>query len=68
MNELETERASWVPKNAARAFASPLKLVLAGYRDIDKGTIQDTGLLGIGKCQRTFRLIGFLIKEKMVFG
>lgn len=31
--EWETERQSWTSNNAAGAFASPLKLVQAGYRD-----------------------------------
>ncbi|RWX45934.1 major paralogous domain-containing protein, partial [Candidatus Electrothrix aarhusensis] len=31
--ELEAERQSWVSNDYAGAFASPLKLVMAGYRD-----------------------------------
>jgi len=37
--EWEIERASWSSSNAAGAFASPLKLVLAGWRDRNDGII-----------------------------
>ena len=37
--ELNTERASWTSQNSAGAFASPLKLVVAGYRDRRNGTL-----------------------------
>jgi len=35
--------ASWGNQNAAGAFASPLKLVLAGYRDYYDGTLLYAG-------------------------
>ena len=44
--EWETERGSWSSKNAAGAFASPLKLVLAGYRSPYLSTLIDAGLYG----------------------
>ena len=37
--EWEAERASWSSNDAAGAFASPLKLVMAGYRSRYNGTI-----------------------------
>jgi hypothetical protein len=43
--EWETERLSWSSNNAAGAFASPLKLVVGGYRNTD-GTIYDAGSFG----------------------
>lgn len=44
--EWETERASWSSNDAAGAFASPLKLVLAGYRSTGSGTYGDSGSHG----------------------
>lgn len=44
--EWEIERASWLPNNAAGAFASPLKLVLAGFRDRYYDTLPSAGSLG----------------------
>lgn len=43
--EWQTELDSWSSNNAAGAFASPLKLVLAGYR-VTTGTINQAGLAG----------------------
>ncbi len=43
--EWETERISWSSNNAAGAFASPLKLVVAGYRFSD-GTLHSTSSYG----------------------
>jgi uncharacterized protein (TIGR02145 family) len=37
--EWSTERNSWSQKNSAGAFASPLKLVVAGYRNRNDGTL-----------------------------
>ena len=37
--ELETERLSWGSQNSAGVFASPLKLVAAGWRHPGTGTI-----------------------------
>jgi uncharacterized protein (TIGR02145 family) len=46
-SELDTERASWTGvNNAAGALASPLKLPMAGYRDINDGSIGDEGSYG----------------------
>lgn len=36
--ELEAERASWVTSNTAGAYASPLKISVAGVRSISSGT------------------------------
>lgn len=38
--EWEIDRASWSSNDAAGAFASPLKLVLAGFRHYDNGTLE----------------------------
>ncbi len=45
--EWEAERLSWGSNNAAGAFASPLKLPMAGYRFISDGSISDVGSSGI---------------------
>jgi uncharacterized protein (TIGR02145 family) len=48
--EWETEKASWSSQNAAGAFASPLKLVLAGSRQFvpsDPGTVFSAGSMGL---------------------
>ncbi len=46
--ELETERGSWgiANNNAAGAFTSPLKLVMAGYRTHGNGTVRNAGIEG----------------------
>jgi len=44
--EWEIERTSWSSNNAAGAFASPLKLVLAGYRYYDLGALFNAGSVG----------------------
>ncbi len=49
--EWETERTAWVTEdnnenNSAGAFASPLKLVVAGYRDSPTGTVEFAGIHG----------------------
>ena len=44
--EWEQERLTWVSNNAAGAFASPLKLPMAGYRDYTNGSLRDLGTLG----------------------
>jgi len=41
--EWDTERASWNTNNAAGAFASPLKLPMAGYRDYFGGSVDYEG-------------------------
>lgn len=38
-SEMEAERQTWSPNNAAGAFASPLKLPFAGYRFFGNGSI-----------------------------
>ncbi|MFK5854774.1 MAG: FISUMP domain-containing protein [Bacteroidota bacterium] len=43
--ELDAERSSWSSNNAAGAFASPLKLPVAGFRHSD-GTLYDVGSNG----------------------
>lgn len=45
--EWEAERLSWSSNNAAGAFASPLKLPMAGYRDYDDGSVYNEGTSGI---------------------
>ena len=41
--ELEAERTSWIQNNSAGAFASPLKLPLAGDRVVASGSIVNVG-------------------------
>jgi uncharacterized protein (TIGR02145 family) len=45
--ELNAERLSWSTNNAAGAFASPLKLPVAGYRDGSSGSLSTVGTVGI---------------------
>ena len=44
--EWAIERASWISKNSAGAFASPLKLASAGLRDWD-GKLLNAGISGL---------------------
>jgi len=44
--ELDTERLSWSSNDAAGAFASPLKLVAAGSRFYDNGSLYSVGSYG----------------------
>jgi len=44
--EWEAERTSWSSNNKAGAFASPLKLPVAGYRLRSDGTLYDVGSYG----------------------
>jgi uncharacterized protein (TIGR02145 family) len=44
--ELDAERASWSSDDSAGAFASPLKLVMAGSRNHDDGTLSYAGSYG----------------------
>ncbi|MEN8141385.1 MAG: FISUMP domain-containing protein [Thermodesulfobacteriota bacterium] len=46
VEEWMAERASWGSDDAAGAFASPLKLVLAGSRNQLTGIVQDEGVYG----------------------
>jgi uncharacterized protein (TIGR02145 family) len=41
--EWEEEKASWVSDDAAGAFASPLKLPMAGYRNRSYGSLNNVG-------------------------
>jgi uncharacterized protein (TIGR02145 family) len=45
--EWETERLSWSSNDAAGAFSSPLKLVLAGERAAPNGTVYLAGIAGL---------------------
>jgi uncharacterized protein (TIGR02145 family) len=45
--ELDAERTSWSSNNAAGAFASPLKLPMAGYRDASNGSLYAVGTGGL---------------------
>jgi uncharacterized protein (TIGR02145 family) len=44
--ELIAERTTWISNNAAGAFASPLKLLVAGYRSSSNGSLFDVGVVG----------------------
>ena len=44
--ELNAERLSWSSNNAAGAFASPLKLPVAGYRSFNNGSLIGVGFGG----------------------
>jgi uncharacterized protein (TIGR02145 family) len=44
--EWEEERTSWISDNAAGAFASRLKLTVAGYREFSSGSISYEDTLG----------------------
>ena len=44
--ELNAERTTWISNNAAGAFASPLKLPMAGFRKRDNGSVYDAGSYG----------------------
>jgi uncharacterized protein (TIGR02145 family) len=44
--ELNAERATWSSNDAAGAFASPLKLPMAGFRKRDNGSLYDAGSYG----------------------
>ena len=44
--ELNAERTTWISNNAAGAFASPLKLPMAGFRKRDNGSLYDAGSYG----------------------
>jgi uncharacterized protein (TIGR02145 family) len=45
--ELEAERASWSSQNSEGAFASLIKLPLAGYRSFDNGSLYVEGSHGL---------------------
>jgi uncharacterized protein (TIGR02145 family) len=44
--ELDAERSSWNQNNSAGAFASPLKLPVAGYRGYSIGSLSSVGSYG----------------------
>jgi hypothetical protein len=44
--EWYAEHQSWISDNAAGAFASPLKLPVAGFRDFNDGSLVGVGSLG----------------------
>jgi len=44
--ELSAERTSWSSNNAAGAFASPLKLPMAGHRNGSNGSLNNVGTFG----------------------
>jgi hypothetical protein len=44
--ELDAERLSWSSNNAAGAFASPLKLPMAGFRNFGSGSLGSVGSFG----------------------
>jgi uncharacterized protein (TIGR02145 family) len=44
--ELNAERLSWATNNSAGAFASPLKLVVAGYRNYNNAALTEGGSYG----------------------
>jgi uncharacterized protein (TIGR02145 family) len=45
--EINAERLSWSQNNSVGAFASPLKLPMAGYRAFSDGTLNDVGTRGV---------------------
>jgi uncharacterized protein (TIGR02145 family) len=44
--ELDAERTSWITNNATGAFASPLKLPMAGFRFFNNGSLGNAGASG----------------------
>ena len=44
--ELTAELQSWGQQNSAGAFSSPLKLLMAGYREVSNGSLFDVGTSG----------------------
>ena len=44
--EINAERASWSSNNSTGAFASPLKLPMAGARSFTNGSLNDVGTFG----------------------
>jgi uncharacterized protein (TIGR02145 family) len=45
-SELTAELQSWGQQNSAGAFSSPLKLPMAGYREVSNGSLFDVGTNG----------------------
>jgi len=45
--EFDAERASWSSQDSAGAFASPLKLILAGNRSSYPGAVNNAGTFGV---------------------
>jgi len=51
--ELNNERTSWTQNNSAEAFASPLKLTVAGERGPSTGSLSGAGSVGRYWCSTT---------------
>ena len=71
--EWQTEMASWSSSDAAGAFASPLKLVLAGLRSYTDGAISGADSYGDYWSSTTFgadlaTAIGFGASSSLLFG
>ena len=62
--EWEAERTSWSSSNAAGAFASPLKLPVAGYRYYSNGSLYYVGSIGFYWSS----LVGSTYSRGLVFG
>lgn len=64
-SELEAEIQSWSSNDAAGAFASPLKLPVAGNRNHSNGSLSDVGLYGYYWSSTIFNTnsIGMLISN-----
>lgn len=63
-SELDAERASWATNDAAGAFASPLKLPLAGYRSYEDGSVNFVGIRG---AYWTSTIVGDDISKNLIF-
>jgi hypothetical protein len=69
--ELEEERLSWSPNNYVGAFASPLKLLMAGVRNLDgsiiyvggSGHYQSSNIFGANSLYLLFGFAGALMNE-----
>jgi uncharacterized protein (TIGR02145 family) len=70
--EINAERLSWGQNTSAGAFASPLKLPVAGYRDYGDGSLSDVGAYGSywsGTVSGTLsRSLDFLTSDAYMFG
>jgi uncharacterized protein (TIGR02145 family) len=58
--ELDAERASWSQNNSAGAFASPLKLTLAGRRSLSDGSLISVGIVTYYWCSTVTAVNGTL--------
>ena len=70
--ELEAERASWSANTSVGAFASPLKLPMAGYRDYYSGSLSNVGTVGYYWSSTVSgagaRYLGFSSSDAFMFG